>query len=423
MGIYTIIIMVMLSIKMKIWISVLLLVSFNASAETDKEAQLRDLLDKSISTIPKSYPIEEMDEGDIKAIFYETLVYKGKETRAFAYIGIPKSDKPVPAMVLIHGNGGRAFHEWVRIWNDLGYAAISMSLEGYMPSGEANGKKKHNHSGPSRAGLFRDAGLPLEEQWMTHALSNTILANSLLKSLPEVDAERIGIVGISWGAVVSSFVSGVDSRFKCAISVFGAGFLSESHGTFGGRGGRGGINTEEQKFWDPATQLTKSSIPTLWVNSNKDVHFSVNITSRSFEATKENSRILINPDLQHGHVGGWDPDILPEIYVFAEQTLKGGYPELGRIIKQPTSRDVKLEYETAEVIEDATIYYLNEALTYYEAKGQYRQPEKWLTQSADIGPSVNTVTATLPDSCMTYFVNLTDSNGHIISSTLVELAK
>ena len=106
---------------------VLIVLSASLRAQND-EKPLIDLLDSKIYEVPEIFEEPSLDQGDTKAIFYETLSFKGKPTRAFAYIGIPKSDKPVPAMVLVHGGGGKAFYEWVKIWNDRGYAAISMSL-------------------------------------------------------------------------------------------------------------------------------------------------------------------------------------------------------------------------------------------------------------------------------------------------------
>lgn len=49
-----------------------------------------------------------------------------------------------------------------------------------------------------------------------HATADRILANSLLRSLPEVDADRLGLMGISWG-VITSTVVGIDTRFAFAI--------------------------------------------------------------------------------------------------------------------------------------------------------------------------------------------------------------
>ena len=50
-------------------------------------------------------------EPGLKAIFYDSVSYRGKPTRCFAWIGLPEGaskDNPIPGIVLIHGGGGTA---------------------------------------------------------------------------------------------------------------------------------------------------------------------------------------------------------------------------------------------------------------------------------------------------------------------------
>ncbi|MFN9296691.1 MAG: hypothetical protein ACK6DZ_03155, partial [Acidobacteriota bacterium] len=49
----------------------------------------------------------ETGEPGVKALYYESVPWKGKPTRVFAYYGAP-AGKKLPAMVLIHGGGGTA---------------------------------------------------------------------------------------------------------------------------------------------------------------------------------------------------------------------------------------------------------------------------------------------------------------------------
>ncbi len=387
-----------------------------------QDLPLKELLDSTIYQPPKVYWEPTKDQGEIRALFYETLSYKDKPTRAFAYLGIPKSDHPVPAMVLVHGGGGKAFHEWVKIWNDRGYAAISMSLEGHMPDSSGQGKHDHEFSGPSRVGRFDDVDKPLEEQWMYHAVSDIMIGYSLLESLPEIDANRIGITGISWGGILSSLVSGIDTRLKCAMPVYGAGYLYESKGHFGDHGDRSPEFIELKKFWDPARQFSSGSVPTLWVNGDSDAHFSLNSTSHSFEVTGDHAFMTIHPSMKHGHPPGWKPDQVPEIYAFADHILKGKTPSLGRIIRQPDKRHMRLVYDSEVPIREATVYYLNEELAYRKSDPESSRalPGPWLSMNATVNASKNQVKAKLPEEVVTYYVNLTDERGLIISSVLVE---
>ena len=46
-------------------------------------------------------------------------------------------------------------------------------------------------------------------------------------SLPEVDADRTGLTGISWGGIIAEIVAGVDGRLKFIVPVYASGFLGE----------------------------------------------------------------------------------------------------------------------------------------------------------------------------------------------------
>ena len=51
-------------------------------------------------------------EGDLKAIFYDALPYRGKPTKVFAWLGLPEtSADKVPGIVLVHG-GGQGSTAW-----------------------------------------------------------------------------------------------------------------------------------------------------------------------------------------------------------------------------------------------------------------------------------------------------------------------
>jgi hypothetical protein len=72
-------------------------------------------------------------EGGVKAVWLAGPSYKAKPTRAFAYYGIPEGGTRAPGMVLIHGGGGTAFAEWVRMWNREGFAVIAVDTVGTWP--------------------------------------------------------------------------------------------------------------------------------------------------------------------------------------------------------------------------------------------------------------------------------------------------
>ena len=392
-------------------------------------ADLRTALGDTVLAAPRYYPAPEMDQGPVKAIFYDALPYGGHPTRAFAYLAIPEGTvgQKLPGMVLVHGGGGTAFHEWAKIWYDKGYAAIAMDLEGQIPQNDFPNRPRHAFSGPVRTGMFDDVDKPRNEQWMFHAVADIMLANSLLRALPGVDPARIGLTGISWGGVLSSLVGGLDDRFVFAAPVYGCGYLYDSKGYFNRMGAKDDADLERRKYWDPARYFTRATMPMLWVNGDNDPHFSVDTLSHSHVSAGPRSTLSIHPRMPHGHGPGWEEKYVPEIYALAEHLLKDTGAPLARITKQPEETApgaVTLQYESVASIVSADLYFITKNLDYTEnpEKKHLDLVQQFEAASATLDSAARTVTANLPHGCTTYYINLVDSRGCIVSSELRILA-
>ena len=84
--------------------------------------------------IPEFDPTGEY--AGIKAAVFDGMPRNGRKTAVFAYIGIPEqadAGHRAPGIVLMHGGGGHAFVQWVKMWRDRGYAAIAIDNTGYFP--------------------------------------------------------------------------------------------------------------------------------------------------------------------------------------------------------------------------------------------------------------------------------------------------
>ncbi len=407
-----------------------LLLSLPTYAHADSTAARTELLQQFGDTVyqtPTIYRVPELDKGPIQAIYYDGLDYMGKPTRVFAYLGIPEAPagKKLPGMVLAHGGGGTAFPQWVQVWYDQGYASISMDLEGRLPGPDGwRGGESHAFSGPARTGMFDDQDKPRNEQWMYHAVADIMLANSLLRSLDTVDAEHIGLTGISWGGVLSSLTGGLDDRFVFAAPVYGCGYLYDSKGYFNRMGAKDDAILEKRKYWDPARFFTNAPMPMVWINGDNDPHFSVDTLTHSHVSAGPESTLSIHPRMPHGHGPGWELKMVPEIFVTADHLLKGTGAPLARITHQPevdADRKVTVHFESQQPMAAATLYAMVGPFEYAEKESTKRLDLVVPFEAVDamLDAATGTASSTLPEGTTHYYINLTDDRGCIVSSNMM----
>jgi dienelactone hydrolase len=341
---------------------------------------------------------------DLKAIYFEGLDYKGKPTKVFAWLGMPevkagkagKIPAKVPAMVLVHGGGGTAFKDWVQRWNKRGYAAISIAVEGQTDKRSEDGEswRKHEWAGPSRVGIYGDAKEEFKDQWMYHAAADTILAHSLIRSLPRVDADKVGLMGISWGGVITSTVIGLDDRFAFAIPTYGCGDLSEVQNQYGKSLAN---NSTYKEVYDPLLRFDKVKMPTLWFSWPEDKHFPMDKFANSYKAVSGSYAVSLIPKMGHGHGPPWGK---PDCYAFAKSIIKHDKPWcVQKSLEREGDKVVVIFKSAHELGSPVLVYSTDEGIT-----GQ----RKWLEAMA-MGikkGDTYTVQANLPEGVTGWFVNV-----------------
>ncbi len=357
---------------------------------------------------PKGYP-------NVKAAWIQGPKMGNKDTKFFAFIGFPagaSKDNPVPAVVLNHGGGGYAYASWVDIWNQKGYAAIAIGNTGYAPVQPgmtdfySNSSWTHTLTDemlaadprvlpPDNDGMYSSMG-PIDRMWMYHAVSQTMLANTLMRNDERVITDQVGTTGISWGGVITSIAICYDSRFAFAVPVYGSGYLNESLSWM-----KQHFNADGSKeLWDPMDQLKDVTMPVLWLAWTNDTCFSINTNSKSFD-TAPNSTLTLLMNMGHGHIEGWNPG---EIYRFADSVI-GRSEGMSTLKTQPEGvGEVSFEIERPSdaLRVTATVFYLDEKMT-YSADSKIEQ--RWKKVNANVDGT--TITATIPEEAYSYYVQIT----------------
>lgn len=374
------------------------------STEETKILALAELTDAPVVRNKKEQ-IVSIGAGELKTIYFDALTYEGKPTRVYAWIGIPEdasSSHKVPGIVLVHGGGGTAFKEWVERWNARGYAAISIAVEGQIDERDPgkpgvnrrNRWKKHPWPGPTRTGIYGDSDKPIEEQWIYHAVADAILANSLLRSLPQVDSAKVGLMGISWGGIIASTVIGIDDRFAFAIPTYGCGNMSQAANQYGRALGNNALYKE---VWDPILRLKKVETPTLWLSWPGDQHFPLDKQASCYRTVSGPYMVCLIPDMRHGHQAGMNP---PDSYAFADGVVKEGKPWARQISSETENGQFTVIFESSRPLDEAILI----STTDTGITGN----RKWFESPAKLKRKADqwVVTATQPEGTTACFMNV-----------------
>jgi dienelactone hydrolase len=310
----------------------------------------------------------------------------------------------------VHGGGGTAFKEWVSKWNARGFAAISIAVEGQTDQRDATGKgwKRHDWAGPARDGIYGDSAEPLADQWMYHAVADTILANSLLRSLPQVNPQQVGVMGISWGGVITSTVIGIDGRFAFGIPTYGCGDLADAENQYGRALGN---NILYREVWDPILRMKNAKLPTLWLSWTGDLHFPLNSLRNCYLAAAGPHMTALLPNMRHGHAPGWNP---PDSYAFAESVVQDGAPWCGQLGVKLDGGGSRISFTSTKPIDRAVLISTSDI--------GFTGRRKWTEAPAEFKQIKDRVivNVTLPSETTAWFVSL-HSGVLIASSDFMEI--
>ena len=315
----------------RILFPIVLLVTLSSSAANPLSGISRE--------VPKAWPCGELSRGDVKAVWLEGEPWKGKPTKVFAYVVLPKgasAGKKVPGMVLAHGGMGSAYSGWAAKWAAHGYAAIIPDTCGAIPM-KAPGAQwmRSGVGGPEGWGRADLVNEPVGDQWPYHAVGAVIRAHSYLRSLPEVDPERIGITGISWGGFITQLAAATDTRFRFAAPVYACGFYEEfaqytdfytrpSYTLGMGQGPEAErLLSKWTALFDPKLYVPEVKVPLFWFASAGDKAFPFDTLQKTVRLAQD-ARLAVRVGMLHGH--GQVGDSMPELYCFADHILKGAAP-------------------------------------------------------------------------------------------------
>lgn len=174
----------------------------------------------------------------------------------------PGGEHPAPAVMMLHGFTGNhiedqfLFVQFARILANAGYAVLRFDFYG---SGDSDG-------------TFEDFTVNTE-------VADAVTGLDWLQARPDVDGERLGVLGLSMGGCVTALLAGQDARVKAAMLWNAVGLPVRHFGEYAGDSpharDEGGLRVGPDFLAafhaaDPAGALTRYQGPGLVVQGTGD---------------------------------------------------------------------------------------------------------------------------------------------------------
>ncbi len=363
---------------------------------------LSDEIPVSVRKVPASERQLDLPE-DVEAWY---LAGEGG-TEIYALIGFPaEMNGPVPGVVLLHGGGGTAFWRWVKLWNERGYAAISIDLSGCRPArdqdGYANNTNKLPNGGPN-CFYFEFTDRPPTEQWPYFSVAAALRAHSYLRSRPEVNPDQTGLIGISWGAFTGFMAAAADPRFRFFEAIYGCGNIMEESAWADDPDNRK-QRDEFNAWWNPYEYAAAIQYPVFMAVATNDPAYHFGPWAATADRVTSEITRLIQLDFYHGYPPCGDPR---EGIRFANASLGLDDPLTAAGATEVDGNEVGCSYD-GDRIARAELLYTTDT-------GKWAS-RNWKSIPAVLHPPESRASAPLPDGATAAFINLHDSTGLIVSS-------
>ncbi|MDD4179339.1 MAG: dienelactone hydrolase family protein, partial [Candidatus Margulisbacteria bacterium] len=254
--------------------------------------------------------------------------------------------------------------------------------------------------------------------YLVHAVAAARNGITFLSNRKEVNPQRIGMIGLSWGGVLTILTNGMDDRLRAAVNVFGAGYIPE------------GCTWEEiftampandknlwNNFLDPKNFLATQHAPILFITGTNDHCYYLTTFQKSYEDVTAPKKFLLIPNLRHK----FTPVVQSPALVWLDQKLKtgGSFPVINELPVFTKGADKVLlscRVEVHSTVKSAKLYY---------ALGgpQEWTDKKWkeLPSHQENGIYFFSISTNLIKPEIMYYMTVKDNHGGVTSSLVRSL--
>ncbi len=235
------------------------------------------------------------------------------KNEAYAVIATPKTPGKHPGILVLHGSGGSAEEEKAMAWAQRGYVAVAPDMPGlYSPL---------THGDLPMSKGYADGRYTMQPDTTRSVIFDGMLAAmkalDLLRAQPDVDTNRIGVVGVSWGGTMTTMVCGLaGERVKAGFAIYGCGFFDKGGWRAGkpSPGAKSGslaanMTAEETERWlrdlDPGRRVPQMKASFFHAAATNDFFGWPESVQATFDAIPSQKNHLYSPNDNHKiHVPG-----------------------------------------------------------------------------------------------------------------------
>lgn len=187
------------------------------TAREDFDVFWKRAKERSAAT-PLALTRKEIDHP-IDALRVEDITFQGLDgTPIHAWLVMPKNAKstPLPVVVHYHGyTGSRGFPHHFSSWAMMGVATISFE---FRMQGGLTGSNTGFAVGCAAPSSFVWGVLDKEESYLFHTTTDALRAVDVVKEVPELDANRVCVEGVSQGGGVCLTVAALHDDVALCMS-------------------------------------------------------------------------------------------------------------------------------------------------------------------------------------------------------------
>ncbi len=294
-----------------------------------------------LRNLPSPGPEELPPNVRIRRFVFESIVVEEMTNEVFAVIARPPQPGPHPGLLLLHGGQGQAPEAEAIMWAQRGYVVLALDLPGIADPIHTTNSAGAWRYRPYNAMVWTVTPTPATSV-LYDATAAALQGFEFLRSQPDADRDRIGILGWSWGGYLTTQLSGLlGDRVAAAFSHYGSGFYEETwFGVF-----LGWMQPADRALWletfDAGRRAPSITAPLFIAAAANDTYFRPPAIEQTLAAIPGETGLVFAPNAHHqlpvpGGTSMRPGDFLAEMW-FARHLLGSGsaFPS---IEWEPTSR-------------------------------------------------------------------------------------